>query len=288
MGCGTSVAKVAAEPSKSPAVSYLESTRVVTIGTSGLCREHFTFHKLLGEGGYGSVYLASLNEQGRVARPSIGLDVMVAIKVVKKSRKTTRHQSCLHKERQLMARLNYPFVTKLFCAFQDYSHMYLVQEYASGGDLHSLVRKMPGKRMEERLARHMIACVILGLGYLHTKGFLHSDIKPSNILLSPDGRALLCDFGLVMEWQKPQYRNGKHSYRGTRSYMAPEKLHRLASCPGSDFYSLGVTLFRLLTGKLPCKFANIPPAGPFFNPMLPDSLPLALPLPSLLPCFSHR
>ena len=86
---------------------------------------------------------------------------------------------------------------------------------------------------------------------LHRAGRLHRDIKPSNILVCANGQVVLIDFGLAVELHAWRSHGSFEHLAGTLSYMAPERFLRQPSSPASDWYSVGVVLYRALTGKVP-------------------------------------
>ena len=121
-----------------------------------------------------------------------------------------------------------------------------MQEYAPNGDLFSVVET---KRFDEATTRRHMAQMIAAVEYLHARSIVHRDIKPDNILLDHNYDAKLCDFGMA-DFQDAKVFSG----RGTLPYMAPE----IIECRGDlyadkahDVWSLGVTLFVLLTGTFP-------------------------------------
>ncbi|GFR43980.1 hypothetical protein Agub_g5124, partial [Astrephomene gubernaculifera] len=171
----------------------------------------------------------------------------------------------------------------------------IVMEWAEGGDLGSLLQTLSARRgpcmdpsrerllMSEASARFYVACLLEALTFLHTRGLLHRDVKPANLLISSDGRAKLGDLGMVCHLDKEGCAAGR---AGTPNYMAPE-VWAYGSGPKYqsygvtvDLWSVGVVLHELLTGHLPGAHPDeylrpswrFTPRHPAFSPELRDLL----------------
>jgi hypothetical protein len=159
---------------------------------------------------------------------------------------------------------------------------------------------VPGLSSPAQLGRlrEALAQLAEGLGALHAAGKLHCDIKPSNVLVTPEGRVVLLDFGLVREVErKPLDPEEVHSLSGTLAYMSPEQASGLPLSPASDWYSVGVMLYLALTGRLPVRgtFAQMLRGKKQFAIRSPSALVPGLPqdlntlcLELLRPCPEHR
>ncbi|XP_041419726.1 protein kinase C delta type-like [Xenopus laevis] len=119
-------------------------------------------------------------------------------------------------------------------------------EYASGGSLHDLIGDR--QHLEEREVIFYSAEMVCGLQYLHSRGIIHRDIKPGNVLLSSEGHVKLADFGVAAEVFG---HNTIHGQAGTLNYMAPEMLLDRDYTAAVDWWSFGVTLCKMATGKSP-------------------------------------
>ena len=152
-------------------------------------------------------------------------------------------------ERELLSKMNHPFIVNLHFSFQNNHYLYLVMDLLTGGDLrYHLFHK---KFFFENQAKFLISCVMLGLEYCHTNLIIHRDIKPENILLDSEGYAHIADFGIAMQ----QSKNSNHT-SGTPSYMAPETLFGKTQTTVSDYYSLGILTYELLFGSKPYNSKN--------------------------------
>lgn len=193
----------------------------------------------LGEGGMGVVYRGQ----------HTGLGQQVAIKslhptLVNNQAARDRFQ----REAQALARLNHPNIIKLLNFVNDPNGCFIVMEFAEGEDLEQKCTKMGLIPPQQCLPWFIQAC--RGLNYAHQQGIIHRDIKPSNILVHPSGTTKLLDFGTAKLVDAA--RLTQHGMTlGTVIYMSKEQLLGRALDARSDVYSLGVTLYECVTGKLP-------------------------------------
>ncbi|KAG0476748.1 hypothetical protein HPP92_013120 [Vanilla planifolia] len=149
----------------------------------------FKLQKKLGCGDIGAVYLAEL----------VGTNCCFAMKIMNKEtlesrKKMPRAQT----EREILERLDHPFLPTLYAHFETEKQSCLLMEYCPGGDLHALRQKQPGKCFSEPAARFYVAEVLLALEYLHMLGVVYRDLKPENVLVREDGHIMLSDFDLSL------------------------------------------------------------------------------------------
>lgn len=194
----------------------------------------------IGQGGMGQVFKAVHSVMGRVC----------AVKVLPLEKSTASSRDSFIREIRLQAELDHPCVVRAYDAGQDGSVHYLVTEYVPGTDLRHLVRN--GQPLSPSRAASIIVQVARGLHYAHQIGLVHRDIKPGNILVTPDGTAKLSDIGLAT-WTMgldDDPRAGK--IVGTADYLSPEQIQTPRNVGHlSDIYSLGCTLYYTVTGKVP-------------------------------------
>ncbi|CAI9109609.1 OLC1v1009458C1 [Oldenlandia corymbosa var. corymbosa] len=150
---------------------------------------HFRLLKKLGFGDIGSVYLAELR----------GMKCMFAMKVMDKGmlagrKKMARAQT----EREILGLLDHPFLPTLYSHFETEKFSCLLMEFCSGGDLHILRQRQPGRHLTEQAARFYASEVLLALEYLHMMGVVYRDLKPENVMVREDGHIMLSDFDLSL------------------------------------------------------------------------------------------
>ncbi|KAI9737114.1 MAG: serine/threonine protein kinase psk1 [Cirrosporium novae-zelandiae] len=196
--------------------------------------------KCLGKGTYGTVLLVKQATTGRLfAQKQFRKASLTVHKKLVEQTKT---------ERSILESVNrHPFVVKLYYAFQDCEKLYLILEYAQGGELftHLALEKM---FLEDDAAFYM-AEMVLALEHLHhTVGVIYRDLKPENCLLDSEGHLLLADFGLSKVAVDDERCN---SSLGTIEYMAPEVIQGIFYGKACDWWSLGALGFDLLTGNPP-------------------------------------
>lgn len=202
---------------------------------------------LLGKGGMGAVYRAwdlrlkiPVAVKEMVAQP--GLDAQTL----------TELREQFEQEAVTLARMDHSNLVDVNDFFEEEGNAYLVMDYVEGESLAELIAR-EGVQTEEQVI--LWAQQILdALAYCHAQGILHRDIKPQNVIVRLDGRAVLVDFGLVKLWDPndPQTRTVMRGM-GTPEYAPPEQYDVQAghTDPRSDIYSLGATLYHAMTGQVP-------------------------------------
>ncbi|KAJ6237716.1 non-specific serine/threonine protein kinase [Anaeramoeba flamelloides] len=241
----------------------------------------FEYLSLIGQGSYGKVYQVKNKKTQKV----------YAMKVLNKGdiyrRKQVDHTRT---EQLILSTISHPFIVTLHYSFQTEKQLYIVLDYVKGGELFFHLRRAGRGRFPEYLAMFYLAEIILAIEYLHKIHIVYRDLKPENVLLNEDGHIKLTDFGLAKtgvsfggsnkkKIKKNNSKNGNgkeeggekgkvgtmgnnnkeeegeekkaQTFCGTPAYFAPEVLLKNAYGKTVDYWTIGVFLFEMLTGRPP-------------------------------------
>ena len=206
----------------------------------------YCIEALLGSGGMANVYRGV----------DVRLKRTVAIKVIRAPwNNRAEHAMRFKREAQAIAQLEHPNIVRLYQYGDANGLLYMAMEYVEGRDLHHLLKAWhvnPAASTPKIMCR-IVREICTALDYAHSRGIIHRDVKPSNILIDARGRAVLADFGLVL---LTDLGTGGTVF-GSPQYVAPEQIISSASAvPQSDLYGMGVILYRMWTGRLPFNDPN--------------------------------
>ena len=196
--------------------------------------------KLLGRGSFGEVLLVRLKANQKV----------YAMKILSKNLlKIKRQQIHTKTERDLMVKINCPFIVNIKSAFQDIAKLYIVSEFMQGGDMFYHMHDGKIIIFNNDKTRFYIMELVLALEFLHKNNMVYRDLKPENILLDAKGHIKLTDFGLskILETESDK----AFTICGTPQYLAPEILQKKGYNKAVDWWSLGCVMYEMLTGKIP-------------------------------------
>jgi serine/threonine protein kinase len=193
----------------------------------------------LGEGAMGVVYRARDTTLGRV----------VALKMLPEEAgaASEQHQR-FQREAEAIGRLNHPNIVKVYDLGAESGSLYMAMELLEGEDLRTLIAERSPVSIADRV--RILAEISDGLGYAHSRGVVHRDVKPANILITSAGRVKILDFGLArVATRKTITRRGV--ILGTPDYMAPEQAVGKTVAPSSDMFSAGAVFYEFLTLQKP-------------------------------------
>ena len=156
-----------------------------------------------------------------------------------------RSEKSIKGERDFLSILRHPFIVNMNCAFQDYENLYLVMDLLTGGDLRYHLCKI--RRFSEEETKFFIACLLLGLEYIHNNNIIHRDIKPENLVSDENGYIRITDFGVA----KIRKEDNSSETSGTPGYMAPEVLMAQNHSFPVDFFAIGIMGYEFMLGQRP-------------------------------------
>ena len=199
--------------------------------------EELVWVATLGVGGFGRVELVT-------AGPT---NTPFALKKLKKNEiKDVKQQQHILNEKEIMLECRSPFIVKMYQTFNCPKYLYMLMEPCLGGELWTLLRN--SRRFTDQTAAFYVACVILALDYLHTRGVIYRDLKPENLLLDSSGYVKLTDFGFAKQLVGEER---AWTFCGTPEYVSPEIITNKSHDQRADVWSLGILVFELLTGAPP-------------------------------------
>ena len=184
------------------------------------------------------------------------------------------------KERNLLAKINHPFIVNMHFSFQDNHYLYIILDLMKGGDLRYYIKlqEKSKKKFTEKEANFLVTNLILALEYIHKNNIIHCDIKPENILANKQGYFYLTDFSIAKNKTDKENNNininninaninnktnnnnnpyNNHYLEGSLGYMPPEILFSDSLNFCADYFSLGVICYEIMMGKIPYMSKNL-------------------------------
>jgi serine/threonine protein kinase len=205
-----------------------------------LLNNRYQLLERLGSGGMSDVFRAR----------DLMLERSVAIKVLHEQYSNdSAFQQRFRQEARAAANLSHPNIVTVHDFGLDHGQLFIVMEHIPGKDLKTILRQRGRYSVEEAIPLMVQACA--GIGYAHRAGLVHCDIKPHNMIVTPDGRLKVTDFGIARALSTIQPDERADVVWGSPQYFSPEQATGEAPSPASDVYSLGVVLYEVLTGALP-------------------------------------
>ncbi len=195
----------------------------------------------LGTGGMAVVYKAE----------DVILNRSVALKMLHRCyAEDTSFRARFEQEARVMASLDHENIVRVYDISQDGELPFIVAEYVRGQDVGSMLKSMPGGRLNEQVTLRIATQLLRALAYAHQRGVIHRDIKPSNILITRENVVKVADFGIARIVEDEEV-GEPGEVIGSARYMSPEQLKGEETTPRSDLYSVGILLYHCLTGRPP-------------------------------------
>lgn len=204
--------------------------------------ERYQLEELLGSGGMAYVYRAL----------DLMLERPVAVKILRQNfTEDEEFRERFRLEARAAANLSHPNIVTIYDFGISEGHPFIVMEYVPGQHLKRRIQQRGRIPVDESVELMIQACA--GIGYAHRAGIVHCDIKPHNLVVSPDGQLKVTDFGIARALAAIHPDEQADVVWGSPQYFAPEQAAGSPPSPASDVYSLGVVLYEMLTGSLPFK-----------------------------------
>lgn len=218
---------------------WLTAFQTVTTLFKSLSISDFKIISVLGRGSYGKVMLAQRKSDG----------AYFAIKSIRKKRLIDENKiESITAERNILIRMNNPFIVHLHFAFQSETKIFLGLDYAAGGDLFYHMEQVGKVPVDD--VRLYIAELAIALNYIHSLGIVYRDVKPENVMLDGNGHILLTDFGLSKDLAHTKDKR-TNTFCGTADYLAPEIVKGEDYSFEVDWWALAVLCFEMLTATSP-------------------------------------
>ncbi len=207
---------------------------------NALLNNRYQLENRLGTGGMATVYRAK----------DLMLERPIAIKILRADySQDPAFRERFRQEAKAAANLSHSNIVTVHDFGLDHQRLFIVMEHVPGHTIKDLVDKRGRFTIEKAI--HLMVQACAGIGYAHRAGLVHCDVKPHNILVSPDQRVKVADFGIARALASIHPDERTDTVWGSPQYFSPEQAAGHAPSPASDVYGLGVILYEMLTGQLP-------------------------------------
>ena len=197
--------------------------------------------ELIGVGGMARVYKARCHRLNR----------LVALKILREDMaQDAEFRRRFHDESQAVAMLSHPNIVAVYDVSRSSEMEYIVMELIDGITLKQYIRKK-GNKLNWREALHFTTQIVKALGHAHSRGIIHRDIKPHNVMVLRDGSVKVADFGIARVLSSARHSTLTQEALGSVHYISPEQARGSNIDARSDLYSAGVVLYEMITGRLP-------------------------------------
>jgi serine/threonine protein kinase len=227
-----------------------QARKVLAGATKGFFLGDYRIERRLGAGGMGKVYLAKRGSDGA----EVAIKVLPPRKALEKGQALERFK----REMSIGQRLNHPNIARTLDVGEAAGVLYIAMEYVPGLSLFDLVRSPQGGPLKVTDAARIFTMVAEGLDQAHAIGLVHRDVKPSNLMVTPEGDAKILDLGLAKDMEEANPLTSPNTVIGTLDYASPEQLGNAARADvRSDLYSVGCTIYFALTGRAPFEGGDV-------------------------------
>ncbi len=242
------------------------------MSSPGLLNKRYQIDGRIGSGGMAEVYRAH----------DLMLERTVAVKLLREGfSQDPVFRERFRQEAKAAASLSHPNIVTIHDFGFDEQQVFIIMEYIPGTDLKTILESRGKLPLEDVLRLIIQACA--GVGYAHRAGLIHCDVKPHNMIVTPDNRLKVTDFGIARALASISSQETSQVVWGSPQYFSPEQASGQPPSPASDVYSLGVVLYEMLTGQLPFTASTaaelsqmhrtVAPQPPTqLNPLIPASL----------------
>ena len=242
------------------------------MSSPSLLSNRYQIEGRIGSGGMAEVYRAR----------DLTLERTVAIKLLREDfSQDPAFRERFRQEAKAAANLSHPNIVTIHDFGFDENQIFIVMEYIPGTDLKTILESRGNLSVDETLPLIIQACA--GVGYAHRAGLIHCDIKPHNMIVTPDHRLKVTDFGIARALASIHPQEVNNVVWGSPQYFSPEQAAGRPPSPASDVYGLGVVLYEMLTGRLPFiattatelsfMHRTVTPTPPSqLNPLIPPAL----------------
>lgn len=263
--------RLARQAVQSQVLTLWQAQQLLLGRTSGFQVDRYTLMELIGQGGMGRVYRARDTRLNR----------QVALKILAPERiNNPRAVARFQREARVGAQLQHENLVRVYDFGESSGRFYLVMEYIEGQTIGSLLSKQGP--MPPATAARLVRQVAVGLEHAHRKGLIHRDVNPYNIMVTHDGVAKLADLGLAIDLADSDRVTRDGATVGTFDYVAPEQArHSHLADIRSDIYSLGCTLYHMLSGHVPFPSPSLPEK--LFSHQAIEPTPIAQVVPNIPP-----
>jgi serine/threonine protein kinase len=205
-----------------------------------ILNNRYRLEETIGSGGMAMVFRAR----------DLTLERDVAIKLLRENySKDKDFKERFRQEARAAANLSHPNIVTVHDFGYDAGSLYIVMEYVPGTDLKKIVQHKGRLIIDNAVDLIIQACA--GIGYAHRAGLIHCDVKPQNLIITPENKLKVTDFGIARALATIQPEEKSEVVWGSPQYFSPEQASGYPPLPASDVYSLGIVFFEMITGRLP-------------------------------------